>query len=109
MSILRNIGHVLKTIFVGATDAAEAAGPTIGFLFPGWGTLFNLVAGSAAKAEQSFNPTGTIRGGGSAKKSLAKQDAESLFLQYEKISGNVVDRDAFIDGVVMAMNATTPQ
>jgi hypothetical protein len=107
MSILKKIGHVFKTVFVEGDKVAVAIAPVIGFLFPGWGTLFSLVAGSVAKAENALNPDGTVSGNGAEKKALVRQEAEVLFQQYEKISGNIVDRDAFIDGVVAVMNATS--
>jgi hypothetical protein len=106
MSILNKIGHVFKIVFTDGDKLAVAVSPVVGFLFPGWGTLFNLVAGSIAKAEAILNPATTTTGNGPEKKAFVMQDAENLFLQYEQMSGNVMDRDSFIDGVVMAMNAT---
>jgi hypothetical protein len=106
MSILSKVGHVFKVIFVDGDKVAVAVGPAIGFIFPGWGTLFNLVAGAVAKAESDFNPDGTVTGNGALKKAQVTESAQRLFVQYEKLSGNIVDQSAFIDGVVAAFNAT---
>ena len=106
MPLLRKIGHFFKILIVDGDKVAIDIGPAIGFLLPGWGTLFNLVAGMVAQAEDDLNPDGAVRGNGPAKKTQVAQTAEAMFQKYEKISGNTVDRSAFIDGVVMAMNAT---
>ena len=106
MSILSGIWHALKKVFGEGEKIAEDIGPILGFFFPGWGTLFNLIAGAIAQAEHQFNPDGTVSGNGPLKKAYVRKMAEMMFLQYEKVTGNTVDRDAFIDGVVMAMNAT---
>lgn len=106
MSILSKVGHVLLEVLGYEVQGAAIAGPVLAYIFPGWGTLFNLIATACAKAETQYNPSGTIRGGGIIKKQTVTANAEALFLQYEKFSGNTVDRSAFIDGVIMAMNAT---
>lgn len=108
LSILSDIGNVLKKVFTAATTIAKDAEPIVAIALPGISALYNLTVGAVIDAENAAIAAGSQTGTGAQKLALVVNAIEASYQSFATANGitySPTQLEAWINAVVASLNS----